>query len=63
MKRRNLWFGLLLPWSCLAQGPAAQVYVVATKTSFVWGEPVRVKATVYEAQGVEGLAGLLEMSQ
>ena len=55
MTARVPWLGIILPLLCSAQGPAANVSVVATKTSFIWGEAVKVTATVTDAQGVAEL--------
>ena len=34
-----------------SQSSGTQVFVVATKTAFIWGEPVKVTATVRDSQG------------
>ena len=50
--RRLFLLILLVALPAYSQSGNTQVFVVATKTAFIWGEPVKVTASVRDNQGV-----------
>src|SRR4051812_44297380 len=49
--RRLFLLLLLVSLTGYSQGSGTQVFVVASKTAFIWGERVQVQATVRNSQG------------